>query len=75
MGSIGKAKAKDKDDLQKINSIGPELEGMLNDVGVYTYQQLSAMTNNEYELVDSMLSKFKGRGKRDNWSGQAKELL
>jgi len=75
MGSIGKAKAKDKDDLQKINGIGPELEGMLNDVGVYTYQQLSAMTDKEYELVDSMLSKFKDRGKRDDWSGQAKELL
>jgi 1,4-alpha-glucan branching enzyme len=75
LGSIGKAKAKDKDDLQKINGIGPKLEDMLYDLGIYTYKQLSAMTDKEYDLVDDMLGKFKGRGKRDDWAGQAKELL
>lgn len=32
------------------------------------------MTDKEYDLVDSLLSAFKGRAKRDDWAGQAKTL-
>ncbi len=73
--SIGKAKANQKDDLKKIKGVGPKLEKMLNDIGIFTYNQVSKMSKKEYELVDSMLDSFKGRGQRDDWSGQAKKLL
>jgi predicted flap endonuclease-1-like 5' DNA nuclease len=71
---IGKAKASQKDDLKQIKGIGPKLEKMLNDLGIYTFEQVSKMGAKEYDLVDSMLSSFKGRGKRDNWAAQAKKL-
>lgn len=73
--SIGTANAKEKDDLKKIKGIGPKLEKMLNSLGIFTFAQLSKMTNKEYELVDSMLTSFQGRGKRDQWAKQAKALL
>ncbi len=74
-GKIGTADASNKDDLQKIKGIGPKLEGILNEMGVYTFEQVSKMGDREYDLVDSMLSAFQGRGKRDEWSKQAKEFL
>lgn len=75
IAKIGKASAAKKDDLKKLKGVGPKLEGMLNDMGIYTYQQVSKMSKAEYDLVDSMLTSFKGRGERDDWAGQAKGLL
>ena len=72
--AVGKAGAK-KDDLKKIKGIGPKLEALLNELGIYTFAQMSKMTLREYELVDSLLSSFQGRGQRDDWAGQARKLL
>ncbi len=72
---IGTASAKERDDLKKIKGIGPKLEDMLNSVGIYTYTQLSKMTEREYDLVDEMITAFQGRARRDRWSEQAKQLL
>ncbi len=74
LSNIGKATAAEKDDLKKIKGVGPKLEGILNDLGIFTFEQVSKMTNKEYDLVDSLLSAFKGRGKRDDWAGQATKL-
>ena len=72
---IGTASAGEKDDLKVINGIGPKLEGLLNQIGIYTYRQVAQMGSEEYKMVDSLLSAFKGRGERDDWAGQAKQLL
>ena len=74
LANIGTAKAADKNDLKKIKGIGPKLEGILNEIGIYTFVQVGKMTDTEYDLVDSLLSAFKGRGKRDDWASQAKSL-
>ena len=74
-GKIGQGSAENKDDLKKVKGIGPKLEEVLNDMGIYSFEQVSKMGDREYDLVDSMLSSFKGRGKRDQWHVQAKELL
>lgn len=73
-GKIGSAKPSDKDDLKQIKGIGPKLEKMLNELGIFTFNQVSKMGAKEYDLVDNLLSSFKGRGKRDDWAGQAKKL-
>ncbi len=73
--AIGAAEATEQDDLKKIKSIGPKLEGMLNEMGILTYRQLSRITEKEYDLIDSLLTSFKGRGKRDDWAGQARSML
>ncbi|MEM6625597.1 MAG: hypothetical protein AAF719_02735 [Pseudomonadota bacterium] len=63
----------EKDDLRQIGGIGPKIEGILNDLGVYHFDQIAAWTRKEVEWVDGYLS-FKGRIDRENWISQS-ELL
>jgi len=72
---IGSATEDQKEDLKKISGVGPKLEGTLNSLGIYTFAQVSKMTDKEYELVDSLMDSFQGRAKRDDWAGQAKQLM
>jgi predicted flap endonuclease-1-like 5' DNA nuclease/Ni/Fe-hydrogenase subunit HybB-like protein len=62
------------DDLKLISGVGPKLEGVLNNIGIYSFDQVSKMTEKEYDLLDSLLDSFQGRAKRDDWAGQAKNL-
>jgi molybdopterin-containing oxidoreductase family membrane subunit len=62
------------DDLKLISGVGPKLEGILNEIGIYSFDQVSKMTEKEYDLLDSLLDSFKGRAKRDDWAGQANNL-
>lgn len=71
---IGTATVGEKDDLKKISGVGPKLEKMLNGLGIYTYLQVSKMTDREYEQVDLLIGRFQGRAKRDEWAKQAKKL-
>ena len=63
------------DDLKRINGIGPKMEEVLNSIGIYSFLQVSKMTKKEYDLLDSITGSFPGRAERDDWSGQAKNLL
>jgi len=71
---LGKAAKGAKDDLKVIKGIGPKLEQTLNSLGITSYAQVAKMKVRDYDLVDSLLTNFKGRGKRDEWSKQAKKL-
>ncbi|HLT32217.1 MAG TPA: NrfD/PsrC family molybdoenzyme membrane anchor subunit, partial [Aquaticitalea sp.] len=64
-----------KDDLQKINGVGPKMEEVLNGIGIYSYFQVSNMTKREYDLLDEITASFPGRAERDDWAGQAKLLI
>ncbi len=64
----------DKDDLKKISGVGPKLEETMNGLGIYKFSQVASWTNDEIMWVDDNLS-FKGRIERDDWIGQAKELI
>ncbi len=75
MESLGTATEEEKEDLKKIKGVGPKLESVLNSIGIYTFAQVSKMTVHEYDLVDSLLTTFKGRAKRDQWAEQAKAIL
>jgi NADH-quinone oxidoreductase subunit E len=61
------------DDLKRISGVGPKLEGVLNDLGIYTFAQIAKWKKAERDWVDGYL-RFKGRIERDNWVKQAKEL-
>jgi large subunit ribosomal protein L21 len=63
-----------KDDLKLIGGVGKVLEGKLNDLGITTFQQVADFTPEEIARVDEALS-FKGRIEREDWIGQAKELM
>lgn len=64
----------EKDDLKKISGVGPKLEETLNALGIYQFAQVAAWTADEIQWVDDNLS-FKGRIDRDDWVGQASELM
>ena len=61
------------DDLKKLSGVGPKLETLLNENGVYHFDQMAAWTDDEVEWMDAQLS-FKGRIARENWIEQAKDL-
>jgi predicted flap endonuclease-1-like 5' DNA nuclease len=62
------------DDLQKITGVGPKLEQTLNELGIWHYAQVAALTKDDIAWVDERL-RFKGRIERDDWVGQAKDLV
>lgn len=61
------------DDLKAISGIGPKLEVVLNDLGVYHFDQIASWTKGEIEWVDDYL-KIRGRIARDTWIKQASDL-
>ena len=61
------------DDLKLISGVGPKLEGLLHELGVYTFEQIARWGPGEIKWVDDHL-KFKGRIVRDKWVEQAAAL-
>ena len=62
-----------KDNLTRIKGIGKIIEGKLNDLGVFHFEQIAAWSEDEIKWVDSHLA-FSGRIIREDWIGQAKIL-
>ena len=73
--SIPLATASDKDDLKKIVGIGPFIEEKLNNLGIFTFEQISLFDNKLSEVVTDAIEFFPGRIERDNWVGQARVLF
>lgn len=63
------------DDLKLIKGVGPKLETLLNDLGVYTYAQVAEFSPSDLEWIDAHLGTFRGRPLRDDWIGQARALI
>jgi NADH-quinone oxidoreductase subunit E len=61
------------DDLKAIEGVGPKLEKVLNDLGIWTYAQVAAWQQEEVAWVEDFLA-FKGRIERDGWIAQAARL-
>lgn len=61
------------DDLKRISGVGPKLEGVLNELGVFHFDQIAAWGPDTVAWVDNFLS-FKGRIEREDWIAQAKKL-
>jgi NADH-quinone oxidoreductase subunit E len=62
------------DDLKAISGIGPKLEQVLNGLGIWTYDQIASLTQAEIAWLDEELG-FVGRIGRDDWTGQASQLV
>jgi NADH-quinone oxidoreductase subunit E len=61
------------DDLKKIVGIGPKLEGVLNGLGFWHFDQVAAWGAAEIAWVDARIA-FKGRIIREDWVAQARTL-
>lgn len=62
------------DNLKKIKGIGPKLERICQEIGVYHYDQIASWSAEEVAWVDANLEGFHGRVSRDGWVEQAKTL-
>jgi len=62
-----------KDNLCRIKGIGNIIEGKLNDLGIFHFEQIAAWSEDEVKWIDSHLA-FSGRILREDWIGQAKLL-
>lgn len=69
----GIAKPATPDDLKLISGVGPKIEGILNELGIFTFAQMAGWKQAEREWVDGYLN-FKGRIDRDDWVKQADAL-
>ena len=72
--TLKKARAGGADDLKLISGVGPKMEGMLNDLGFWHFDQVAGWRKKEVQWVNDNLEGFKGRIERDDWVSQAKIL-
>lgn len=63
------------DDLELIWGVGPKLAEMLNQMGVWHFDQIAGWKAEELAWVDARLTGFRGRATRDDWISQAKKLM
>ena len=61
------------DDLTRLVGVGPRTAEALKDHGVQTFAQLAAWTDEDLAAFDAALN-LKGRGLRDKWLDQARDL-
>ena len=71
---IKQASADEKDDLKQISGVGPFIEEKLNNLGIYTFEQIASMTDDQAEQINNAIEFFPGRIQRDDWVGQARRL-
>jgi NADH-quinone oxidoreductase subunit E len=62
-----------KDDLKRINGVGPKYEQMLYDRGITHYSQIAAWSQETVDKTEELLG-FKDRIDREKWVDQAKLL-
>jgi NADH-quinone oxidoreductase subunit E len=66
------AKKGKADDLQIIEGIGPVLEKLLHELGIFHFDQIAQWGAAEIAWIDANLKGFRGRATRDKWVAQAK---
>jgi predicted flap endonuclease-1-like 5' DNA nuclease/FtsZ-binding cell division protein ZapB len=63
-----------RDQLQAIKGIGPAIEKTLNEMGIFSYQQIADMSAYDIDRIAKRLKGFRSRIYREDWIGQAREL-
>ena len=63
------------DDLKLIEGIGPVLEKLCHELGIFHFDQIAAWGVAEIAWMDSNLKGFRGRVTRDKWVNQAKLIV
>ena len=63
------------DKLQSIEGIGPALEKLCHELGIFHFDQIAAWGPAEIAWMDSNLKGFRGRVTRDKWVAQAKIIV
>lgn len=73
--SVPSAIAFEADDLKKISGVGPALEGTLNALNIYTYEQVAALTPEVIGELGDTLESIADHIIKEDWVGQAQRIL
>ncbi len=71
---LNKPRDGEVDNLELIKGIGGKLHGVLNELGVYHFDQIAFWSGKEVNWVNEYLA-FSGRIQREEWIPQAKDLM
>ncbi|MCC1493178.1 hypothetical protein [Cognatishimia sp. F0-27] len=63
------------DPLQQIRGIGPKIEALCHDMGLFHFEQIAAWDEKECAWMDANLTGYTGQVTRDHWVAQARALL
>ncbi len=63
-----------RNDLTRISGIGPSIQRKLNELGIYSFKQISELTPEMVGRITKSIKSFPDRIGRDNWIGQAAAL-
>lgn len=69
------ARTGEKDDLKLIKGVGPKLEQILHNAGITSFAHLAGLDEAGVEALQEQLVQFPGRVEREDWVGQARELM
>lgn len=72
---IGVASKQHKDNLQQIKGIGILIEEKLNNIGIFTFEQISNFNSTDITKITELIKTFPDKIERDDWIGQAYNLL
>ncbi len=64
----------ERDDLTKIKGIGGVTAQQLNELGFYTYEQMTVLSETDLEKIEGVI-RFPGQVTRQDWKGQAEKLV
>jgi len=70
---LSEARDGEKDNLQRIKGVGVVLEKVLNETGIYHFDQIANLSQEEITWLDKLIA-FPGRIQREKWINQAKDL-
>ncbi|MGB3774234.1 MAG: hypothetical protein WA951_03165 [Leeuwenhoekiella sp.] len=68
---LGYANEDIKDDLQRIAGIGPFTEEKLNNIGIYTFDQIKSLNKTDIRIITELIRFFPDRIQNDKWTEQA----
>jgi len=63
-----------RDRLQSIKGVGPAIEKTLNEMGIFSYNQIADMSEYDIDRIAKRLKGFRTRIYREDWIGQARDL-
>jgi predicted flap endonuclease-1-like 5' DNA nuclease/chromosome segregation ATPase len=64
----------DPDELTDIRGIGKVIAGKLHELGIYRYEQLASLDDDDFDRAHGLIPDFERRMRRDNWMEQARDL-
>ncbi|HHS96187.1 MAG TPA: hypothetical protein ENJ45_06310 [Phaeodactylibacter sp.] len=72
---IGSSSPEAKDDLKKINGVGPFIEKKLNALGIYKFEQIAKLNDQDIQKIIKIIEVPPGIIKGAEWIKQAKHIL